>query len=49
MEKLINPEVPDKRINPRQALAEIEQLIKICPELGTMLRLRLSRIYPCDT
>lgn len=44
-EKLTNPEVPDLKINYRQALHEIEQLITTYPRIGKLLWLRLSMKY----
>jgi hypothetical protein len=45
MEKLINPEVPDKRLNRRKVLEEILKLCKMDKELANMLRLKLSKVY----
>lgn len=41
----LNPEVPDLKINYRQALQEIEQLIQAYPKIGKLLWLRLSMRY----
>lgn len=44
-EKLINPEVPDRRINYTKAVAEIMGLLNQFPELKNMVRLKISKQY----
>ncbi len=44
-EKLLNPDVPDRRINVRQALREILELLNQFPELRNLVRLKISKTY----
>lgn len=42
---LVNPEVPDKTVNVRQAVKEIMQVLDTFPEIREIIRLKITKQY----